>query len=274
MKVLILILVVAYMAYVFRIRDLIIISKLNNPHGIDIDFTLNERELYERMRYYNFTYPGLGDYSFAGGRIYVRGHFEHEIILDSDNRLYVLKDFSGSIKQRSKFLREAEYVQSCISHFIDADTSNPQVYYKKLNSGKMSYIFVTCFAIVFIAYSVLTGSTGNGKTTVDYVNSKITQPVSSANISESYLEQYSKKVTVGQAFEKFFTNGKWKSYSIGIQKYVDFQGNCSADGKSAVLLITFSITDNKFALESMKLDGKQLSELEMDEAMRTIFSVK
>lgn len=96
--------------------------------------------------------------------------------------------------------------------------------------------------------------------------------IASNNISVSYLSQFSTEVTIGEAFNKFFGEPKWKSYNQGIQKYVDFQGKVIYNNEPAIAVITFSILGDNFKVESVKIDNEPLNDFEIDLFFETVFA--
>lgn len=65
--------------------------------------------------------------------------------------------------------------------------------------------------------------------------SNVIQP--GAEVRNAYLPQYSEDVTVEDALEEYFDNGKWDTYKEGGYSYVTFTGTCNYLGEK---------TDGKF----------------------------
>lgn len=90
-------------------------------------------------------------------------------------------------------------------------------------------------------------------------------------IKESYLSEYSHSLTIGDAFEEFFTNPEWESYKDGIQEYVDFKGVCSYGGENATVIITFLMNEDTFVIDKVTVDGRNLSILEQALLLEAIY---
>lgn len=88
--------------------------------------------------------------------------------------------------------------------------------------------------------------------------SNIAQP--GASVRNAYLTQYSETVTVEDAFDNFFENGKWKTYKDNGYSYVVFTGTCEYLGERADIRITFKITGEKFVVDRLDVDGKEQSD--------------
>lgn len=91
------------------------------------------------------------------------------------------------------------------------------------------------------------------------------------NISTSYLSQYSETITVGEAFNQFFSDPKWVSYKDGAQQMVDFKGGCTYNGDPVTMIITFVVNNDTFSVQEIKVEGEPLPEITYDEALRAIY---
>lgn len=76
-----------------------------------------------------------------------------------------------------------------------------------------------------------------------------------ANVRNAYLTQYSETVTVEDAFDNFFDNGKWGTYKENDYSYVTFTGACEYLGERADVKITFKITGENFLVERLDVNG-------------------
>lgn len=92
----------------------------------------------------------------------------------------------------------------------------------------------------------------------DFV-SNIFQP--GANVRNAYLTQYSETVTVEDAFDDFFDNGKWGTYKENDYSYVTFTGACEYLGERADVKITFKITGENFLVERLDVNGTTQNDL-------------
>lgn len=76
-----------------------------------------------------------------------------------------------------------------------------------------------------------------------------------ANVRNAYLPQYSEAVTVEDAFDNFFDNGKWGTYKKNDYSYVTFTGACEYFGERADVKITFKITGENFLVDHLDVNG-------------------
>lgn len=84
--------------------------------------------------------------------------------------------------------------------------------------------------------------------------SNIIQP--GANVRNAYLSQYSESVTIEDAFESFFENGKWSTYKEEDYSYVVFNGVCEYLGERVDAKVTFKITGENFCVDSLDINGQ------------------
>lgn len=82
-----------------------------------------------------------------------------------------------------------------------------------------------------------------------------------ANVRNAYLTQYSETVTVEDAFDNFFDNGKWGTYKENDYSYVTFTGACEYLGERADVKITFKITGENFLVERLDVNGTAQNDL-------------
>ena len=90
-------------------------------------------------------------------------------------------------------------------------------------------------------------------------------------VRESYLEQYSVSVTVEDAFEAFFENGKWKDYKEDGDQYVVFTGKCFYLEEKADIKIRFKIKDEYFYVTDMEIDGEPQSDFVISAFLGVIY---
>lgn len=82
-----------------------------------------------------------------------------------------------------------------------------------------------------------------------------------ANVRNAYLAQYSETVTVEDAFDNFFDNGKWGTYKEDDYSYVTFTGACEYLGERADVKITFKITGENFLVDRLDVNGRTQNDL-------------
>ncbi len=82
-----------------------------------------------------------------------------------------------------------------------------------------------------------------------------------ANVRNAYLTQYSETITIEDAFDDFFSNGKWDTYKSEGYSYVVFTGGCEFMGEEADARITFKITGERFQADSLDINGVEQNNL-------------
>lgn len=80
-------------------------------------------------------------------------------------------------------------------------------------------------------------------------------------------------VPIGKAFDKFFANGKWKSFiSTENQTVVEFNGDCTFDGSPAKTKVQFIVDGNSFNLEYVDINGVALNLFESAAVIEKVLS--
>ena len=80
-------------------------------------------------------------------------------------------------------------------------------------------------------------------------------------------------VPIGKAFDQFFSNGKWTSFtSKKKEKIVEFNGKCEFIGEPVDMKIQFSLDGDTFTLEYLGLDGVGMEDEIATEMLRKILS--
>ena len=81
-------------------------------------------------------------------------------------------------------------------------------------------------------------------------------------VREGYL-QINPNVPIGKAFDQFFINDSWKSFtSTENQKIVEFNGECTFNDEPATLKIQFEIFGNEFRVYHVGLNKVPLNDFE------------
>lgn len=62
-------------------------------------------------------------------------------------------------------------------------------------------------------------------------------------------------VSVGEAFDQFFINDGWRSFISSGRRVVEFKGDCLWWNVQSTIEMQFIITDNKFELTNMHING-------------------
>lgn len=82
-----------------------------------------------------------------------------------------------------------------------------------------------------------------------------------ASVRDSYLEYYSNSITVEEAFDSFFDNGKWSEYKEDGDVYVVFTGECIYLDKKAKIKIRFRLKGDYFYFVNMEMNGQPQSDI-------------
>lgn len=80
-------------------------------------------------------------------------------------------------------------------------------------------------------------------------------------VRSAYLSQYSKQVTIEEAFDNFFDNCKWTKYDSEGYTNVVFTGTCIYLGERADVRIIFKLTGEHFIVDSLDINGRTQSDL-------------
>jgi hypothetical protein len=92
-----------------------------------------------------------------------------------------------------------------------------------------------------------------------------------AEVRGAYLTQYSDTVTIEKAFDNFFDDPKWSTYSAEGYSYVAFTGTCQYAGEAADVRIVFKITGENFRVDQLDINGVQQNDLMLIYMLSTIY---
>lgn len=95
-----------------------------------------------------------------------------------------------------------------------------------------------------------------------------------AMVKDSTLDDYSKTVTVGEAFDEFFSDPEWETFkSEDGDRIVEFNGECEYYGEKVNCCVQFEISDDDdyFEVEYMDIDGESLNRLEIRAMLEVIY---
>ncbi|MCI3922665.1 hypothetical protein MO973_20750 [Paenibacillus sp. TRM 82003] len=253
-----------YIIYILIIRPIIISAKYKE---LKVELPLNENldhvTLLERLREKGFSYPELKNMRHnESGQVVIEGKYTSHPLEINGQMLYVGKGMKGDEQKKANCILEAAIIAHYLSKFFNPNAPvDAYKEYEKFRKRRKQPVLVTAgiFILFLIAFAFQAGE-------------ELTPQLQSNNISSSYLSQYSNTKTIGDTFEAFFGDPKWKSYEQGIQKYVDFQGTLTVDNEPAVSVITFSVSGEKFMVESVKIDNQVLNSLEVEAFFQTVYS--
>ena len=85
--------------------------------------------------------------------------------------------------------------------------------------------------------------------------------------------QINPNVPIGKAFDQFFANGKWKSFtSTENETVVEFNGDCTWYNAPAKTKVQFIVNGNSFNLEYVDINGVSMNLIESAGIMEKILS--
>lgn len=257
----------AYIVYIKAIRPIVIRAKYKTDNqGVPIPEGFTPLTLMEHLKEKGFAYPEMKNIRInEREQVVIEGKFSSHPIRIEESKLFVERGERGSENKQVNCILEAVQISNHLNKFfnpnapLDAYVEFNQFRKRRKQPLLVSTILVVGMIIAFIA--------GGGDEIVKDAGTGIT----SSNISSSYLPDYSSEITIGEAFNNFFGEPKWKSYEQGIQKYVDFQGRVTFNNEPATAVITFAILGEKFQVEAVKIDNQPLNAIEIDEFFKTVY---
>lgn len=244
-------------------RSAYIRIKYHKETGILLPIEVNRDELMEKLQQ-NLHYPALKEIFYDElGRISLRCKFGTHSLRIEGRQLFVGKsETKMSSRVRAHYIEEAECLKAYIQKIFNPDAPvNPSAIYQKLKNFRRNSLIASAALIILCAVLLVIGMDKAG----------ITDNVASQSISTSYLSQYSTTTTVGEAFSQFFSNPEWVSYKDGAQQMVDFKGGCIYGGDPATVIITFTVNQDAFRVEEIKVNGEPLPEISYDALLQSIY---
>lgn len=248
MKLIRLIAVLAILLWTFLLRSMSVLKHANKGNQIVLAESLSPDGLYQKVKN-ELQYPDIKNIFYNEHRLLsIAGRYTIYTLLQDGNVLSVCPVMT---EKRNKDMRRAEEAM-CITAYLakvfnPATPINPYRMYKKMRHARRNSLIITVILVVaLVLYSTV-----------------LLAPVldETAKVKEAYLTQYSSEITVGEAFNGFFENPEWTSYQEGSQELIDFQGSCLVDNESAVVRITFGIYGDQFSVDSVKINGTEISDL-------------
>lgn len=80
-------------------------------------------------------------------------------------------------------------------------------------------------------------------------------------------------VPIGKAFDQFFVNGKWKSFtSTENELIVEFNGECTWYNKPADMKVQFVLSGNEFSLKYIGINGFDMNYFDSLEILEKVLS--
>lgn len=260
MRIILVLAVVFYFFWILKGRGIYIIFKYREETGFEIDSNMDRENLMSKLKA-ELKFPNLKEINYnEQGQISLLCKYGAYSLKLENEMLFVRKDNLGN---NPKKIEEAECLKAYIEKLFNPDSeNNPREMYNNMKGSRkksvIAGIVLVCAIIALLAFSA--------------VDSGVTDAVASKNISASYLTAFSDTETVGEAFDDFFDNPKWTSYSQGAQEYVDFSGGCVyGDNDNAKMIITFALNNNSFEVTKITVDGKEMPIILHHEILETIY---
>lgn len=267
MKTFLFLCLVGYIFYILIISKYIVLLKYRkDKDGFQLQDVVDQQDLYDNLKNGRFTYPDMKNMRFnEQGTVTIEGKYTSHPLTIENGRLYVGRGEKGDITKSSLCMLEAEVIKAyLIKHFNPNAPIDAYKNYKTLKAKRLKQILVTTgiFA-AFIAVATFANNSEIPKTVVAKINA--------SNIDQSYLSEYSQTKTIGEAFNDFFANPKWKSYEQGVQKLVDFQGECFYDNEEVTITITFALFGDSFQIDNLKVNNKEMNPIQAKSIMEAVF---
>ena len=204
-----------------------------------------------------FNYPYFkGARCSIEGECLIEGRYSvYSVKFSKDNIPQLDCDPEENDKRYRTILREAIAVRSYLNKFFAPaywEDTKKEFKALKLAEGQRKMAAVvsgvaTLIVVIAIFLNVIGSNISGGI-------SRLFQP--GVEVRSAYLTQYSDKVTIEEAFDNFFDNGKWSKYEEAGYTYVVFTGVCEYAGERADVKITFKITGENFIVDSLDLNGR------------------
>lgn len=253
MGIFLLILAALWLIWNLSFRALYLSWKHKTANPISIPSDMTKDILYKKLQT-ELTYPQKQSVHYdANGNISVAGKYKAYPITFSEDgsAIYVAQNRKEQFgKDSGKYIEEVACIDAYVRKmFHPSAPVDPYRAYKNMKSHMRRFV-ITQIVMVFLCILALV---------IPAKEAGIDDAITSKNISESYLTQYSSTVTVGDAFDNFFSDGKWRSYSEGALEYVDYTGTCTYMDEPATVVIRFYITDEQFRVDKVFMNGSEAS---------------
>ena len=281
-------LAVLLLVFVFWImygRGALIVYKYKEDNGVTLPDGMDKDQLCEFLKK-SLSYPDAKEIYFdEDGDICIECKYDTHVVSVFEGKAYVndamyenAGAFDGGNKavtflanlgywkirfkrKNQKRIEEIEclrsYLVKALNH--DAPINAHQKYTNFKNARKYTNIISAVAAALAVILVIAAFSSGLG-------NQKIN------GVKYAYLNAYSTEITINEAFNDFFDDPTWESYTENSEDYVKFTGECTFKGRPALMVITFEFMENDwFRVSNIKLNGETLSEYEEDAVLEKIF---
>lgn len=200
-----------------------------------------------------FNYPYFkGVYYGENGECVIEGNYSMYPVTFKKYNYIVLEYIPRkNDKMKRTVLLEAMAIRDYINKFFNPKLPMNVVYDMKrlkLAEGQRKAVAIVCAAAtVLIAVSIVW----------DYISPGSLQSmmVPGIEVRGAYLSQYSSNVTIEEAFENYFEDGKWSKYDSEGYTYVVFTGSCWYFDERDDIRIVFKITGKNFIVDRLDING-------------------
>lgn len=228
------------------------------PKEIHLPEGMNASSLLEALSG-KFNYPYFkGVHYGTDGECVIEGKYAMYPVCFSENNIaeisYIVSEYD---KKKRTVLLEAMAVQDYLNKFFNpnlpVDVIKDMRKLKLAEGQRKAVAAVSAIASLLIMAAIV----------LDYVSPGSIQSmaVPGIEVRSAYLSQYSKKVTIEEAFEAYFNNCKWSKFDSEGYTYVVFTGTCMYLGEQADARIVFKITGENFVVDSLDINGRTQSDL-------------
>lgn len=266
-------------------RGALIVYKHKKDTGVPIPNGMEKDQLIDVLKK-DAVYPDIKAFYFdEEGNICVEGKFDtyklnifDGVVFVDDPMLLDKTAFGGNSsavsflskigywkirlsRKNQKRVEELECVRAHIAKALDHNipVNAHQKYNSMKKARKYSTVIIIVCSVLAIVLVIAAISGGVGDSKVD-------------GVKNAYLESYSSDITIGEAFNEFFADPTWESYSENGIDYVKFAGECTFYGSDALMVVIFEYMENDwFRVNDIKLNGISLNNYEEDEILEKIY---
>lgn len=287
-KTMLVILAVALLIFVFWVvygRGALIVYKYQKDDGVELPEGMSKDDFSDVLKK-EMSYPDLKTVYFdelgnvclecmydtyaleiIDGKAYINDPlYQDPETLKCSNKAVTFLSIIGYWRIRlrrknQKRIEEIECIRSYIVKMLNHDAPiNAHRQYKNFKNARKYSLIVSIIGVI-LAIALFGSAFSN-----DTQNEKI------YGIKHAYLEAYSSDVTIGDAFDAFFSNSTWETYSEGDTDYVKFAGECTFYGKPALMVVIFEYMENDwFKVSDIQLNGESLSSFDESSVLDKIF---
>lgn len=216
-----------------------------------------------------FNYPYFkGVHYGTEGECIIEGEYSaYPVVFNEDNIAEISYISKENDKRKRTVLLEAMTICDYINKFFNPNL--PIDVEKDMKKLKLAEGQRKAVAIVWAAASVLIAAA----LIWDFVSpgSLQSMAIPGIEVRSAYLSQYSKKVTIEEAFDNFFDNGKWTKYDSEGYTNVVFTGSCLYSGERADVRIIFKITGENFIVDSLDINGRSQNDFVLMSLLSAVY---